>query len=261
MRASRLIALMLFLAASCAAPGGASLEDTRRAAAPTGKLRVGMILAANHAVRDPATSELRGIAIDLGREAARRLGVPFEPVAYASFDALWAGAKKGEWDMATMGTTPERAAAVDFTQPYMSVEYAFLVVASSQAMRPPELDRANMRIGVLKQSAPDQYLTTAMRNVQIVRSTTVNEMVESAQGGNVDALFGTRIGMGNQKPKLAGSRLLDEAFGGEATAIAVPKGRPLAATYAARFVMEAKADGSVKRIVEKAALPGVVPAQ
>lgn len=254
------LALAAFLATSCVGVSAPSRDEVRQAVAPTGKLRLGMVLAANHATRDAATGELRGIAVDLGREAARRIDVPFEAVPYASFDALWAGMKSAQWDMAAMGVTPERAAEVDFTPPYMTVEYTFLVPAGSPLTSPTDVDRPGMKIGVLKLSAPDQYLSQAMKQAQVVRSTTVVEMVDSFRTGRAGALFGSRIGMLNQVSKLPGSKVLDGAFGGEGTAIAVPKGRPLVADYARSFVERVKSDGFAKRVIDKAALPGIVAA-
>src|SRR3954463_6237775 len=61
--------------------GTLSLAELQRTLAPGGKLRVGVYVGApSSAVRDNATGELTGVAHDLGKELARRLGVPFEPV-------------------------------------------------------------------------------------------------------------------------------------------------------------------------------------
>ena len=60
--------------------------------APTGKLRAGInysnfILAS----KDPAGGEPRGIAPDLSREIARRLGVPIEFVTFQGAGAMAEG--------------------------------------------------------------------------------------------------------------------------------------------------------------------------
>ena len=88
MRAFSIAIASLMLVAGCAGIPSSSESISKQAVAPTGKLRVGMLLVANHATKDPATGELRGVAVDLGREAARRLGVPFEPVTYDVFADL-----------------------------------------------------------------------------------------------------------------------------------------------------------------------------
>lgn len=54
--------------------------------APTGKLRVGLILSNQVLVsKDPQTGELRGVTVSLGRALAKRLEVPFEPVGRRVF--------------------------------------------------------------------------------------------------------------------------------------------------------------------------------
>ena len=50
-----------------------------------GKLRAGLGVVAPHwAIKDPATGELRGVAVDLARALAARLGVELVPVEYPS---------------------------------------------------------------------------------------------------------------------------------------------------------------------------------
>ena len=79
----------------------AAAQESRHALAPTGKLRVGLYLdSPTHVVRDPASGEMKGVGFDLGKELARRMEVPFEPVLYRVIDDLIAGAKSGEWDVA-----------------------------------------------------------------------------------------------------------------------------------------------------------------
>jgi ABC-type amino acid transport substrate-binding protein len=61
----------------------AGAQNERELLAPTGRLRVGVYLGSPLSmVRDPATGEARGLSVDLGKELANRLGVPFEQVTY-----------------------------------------------------------------------------------------------------------------------------------------------------------------------------------
>jgi ABC-type amino acid transport substrate-binding protein len=63
--------------------------------APTGKLRVAFVSGPLYATKDPATGELKGVAVDLGKDLARRVGVPFDPVVYPNPPALIGDAKSG----------------------------------------------------------------------------------------------------------------------------------------------------------------------
>lgn len=262
MRAIRRLAVILALVlAGCAGPRTAPTPDARSALAPTGKLRVGFISGSPiHATKDAASGEFRGVAVDLGKEMARRLGVSFEPVAYTSVPALIAGAKTGEWDVATMGISTERASVVDFTAPYMEVEFSYLVPPGSRITTLADVDRPGVRIGVVEKSSPDAYLASTMRSATLVRSSTIADMVESLRAGRADVIFGTKAGMYSQAEKLAGSRVLEGRSGGEKAGMATPKGRDYSAAYARKFVESAKSEGLVEAAIERAALRGVVAA-
>jgi polar amino acid transport system substrate-binding protein len=90
MRATRWVitGILAFLFSGCANIQTAPTAETRQALAPTGKLRFGILLVPLYATKDPASGELTGIAPDLGRQFAQRLGVPFDPVTYANPPAL-----------------------------------------------------------------------------------------------------------------------------------------------------------------------------
>src|SRR5207237_10440198 len=100
--------------------------------APRGTMRAGInygnvILA----TKDAATGESRGVAIDLTRELAQRLGVSFELVAYASVAAMVDAAKTGAWDIAFLGIDPAREDEIGFSAAYLEIEATYLVPASS----------------------------------------------------------------------------------------------------------------------------------
>ena len=68
--------------------------------APSGTLRAAInfgnpILA----TKDAATSEPRGVSVDLARELGRRLGVPVQLVPYTAAGKVVEGLKAGEWDV------------------------------------------------------------------------------------------------------------------------------------------------------------------
>jgi polar amino acid transport system substrate-binding protein len=254
-------AVLGLLLNGCAGVQTAPTQEEKQALAPTGKLRVGFISGSPiHATKDAASGEFKGVAVDLGKELARRIGVPFEPVAYTSVPALIAGAKTGQWDVATMGISTERALLVDFTAPYMEVEFSYLVPKGSPISTQSDVDRRGIRIGVVEKASPDVYLTGTIRSATLVRAPTIAGMVESLRAGRADVLFGTKAGMLSQAEKLAGSRVLEGRSGGENTGMAVPKRRDSSAAYVRQFVESAKSEGLVKAAIERAALRGVVVA-
>jgi polar amino acid transport system substrate-binding protein len=58
--------------------------------------------------------------------------------------------------------------------------------------------------------------------------------------------------------KLPGARVLDGHFHAAGVAPAVPKERPAALAYVTAFIEEAKAEGAVRRILDRHGIKGVV---
>jgi polar amino acid transport system substrate-binding protein len=148
-----LLAAIAFTAAASAAepPSSAALRDL----APTGKLRVTFIASNPVQAVKEATGELRGPAIDLGRELARRLGVPFEPLGQPRAADIVASAKTGSWDLAFLAIDPERADVVDFSPAYLEAHNEYLAPAGSRVASFAEADRAGVKIGVGQRDAVD----------------------------------------------------------------------------------------------------------
>jgi ABC-type amino acid transport substrate-binding protein len=93
-------AIVGLLLTGCAGTSTAPTAEARQALAPTGKLRVALQLGnALNVTRDSASGEMKGLGHDLGKELARRIGVPFEPVLYPSIGAILDSGKSGAWDV------------------------------------------------------------------------------------------------------------------------------------------------------------------
>jgi polar amino acid transport system substrate-binding protein len=89
---------------------------------------------------DPA-GEWHGIAVDIGRELAKQLGAPFEPIGYKSVPELLKAAKTGERDVAFVALNPARSADWDFTAAYLEVDNTYLVLAGSPIRSVGDADR------------------------------------------------------------------------------------------------------------------------
>ena len=150
--------------------------QARQALAPTGQLRVAFLSGVLYATKDTTTGELKGVAVDLGREVARRMGMPFQPVLYPNPAAIIAGAKSGEWDVALMGINAERAAAVDFSAPYMEVEQGYLVRVGVPVTTASEVDKPGIRIAVIEKAGADLHLSSTLKNATLVHAKNVGEL-------------------------------------------------------------------------------------
>src|SRR5690349_15146196 len=99
------LAAVLFMTTSAAAqmhrPEAAEL-------APTGKLRVGVLMLSYFAVKEG--DELKGWSPDMGNELARQLGVPAELVPIHNPANMIDAFKTGSIDVTFIGITKDRAA-------------------------------------------------------------------------------------------------------------------------------------------------------
>jgi polar amino acid transport system substrate-binding protein len=229
--------------------------------APAGTLRAGInygnfILA----TRDPATGESRGVAIDLTRELARRLGVPVEIVPYDSVAAMVDAAKTGAWDIAFLGIDPAREGDIGFTAAYLQIEATYLVPAASPLRAVADVDRDGIRVAAPARANYELFLGRSLKHAQLVRAPTAGAAFDLLASGQVNALAGLRQALIDLAGRLPGSRILDGGFMHVPQAIGVPRGRDAGLAYLRAFVAEAKASGMVGRAIAQTGARGVAVA-
>ena len=253
------VLLAVALLSTCAMAAPVAPPAARSELAPTGKLRVGLLVMNRAYVTkiDP-TGEWQGIAVDIGRELARQLGVPFEPIGYKFVPELLAGAKAGEWDVAFIGVDPSRVTEMDFTAPYLEADNTYLVLTNSPIRKVDDADRPGNRIAVTQGATQDLVLSRMLKHAEVVRVPTVPTVgVELLRSGNVHALAANYQALVQLAAKTPGTRVAEGSVYGTPQALAVAKGRPAGAAYAREFIEYAKASGLVRQAVQHANLPGV----
>ena len=108
--------------------------EVRQALAPTGALRVGVYLGSPTSwVKDPKTGESVGIAMDLGKELAKRLTVPVQLVEFDRVAQVLDAVKGGQVDLTFTNATAVRAKDLDLTAPWVQLERGHLVVVHRPA--------------------------------------------------------------------------------------------------------------------------------
>ncbi|HVL55990.1 MAG TPA: transporter substrate-binding domain-containing protein [Burkholderiaceae bacterium] len=238
--------------------GFAQSQDVQRALAPSGKLRVGLLLGSpTQALRDASSGELRGVGHDLGQELALRLQVPFEPVLFQAIGPLVDAVKAGAVDVAFFGYSDERAKVMDYAPVHLEVEFGYLVPAGSSIMRSDEVDRPGIRVATQEKSLPDAFLARSLKNAQLVRAPTNAAALELVREGKADAAFSIKPNLFDLSKRLPGSRVLDDRPGIDPHAMAMPKGRDAGLDFARKFIIEAKSSGTVMKAIERAGLRGV----
>ena len=254
--------LMTLLLAACAGPAARAPVDSAvlRELAPTGKLRAGIAVGAvsspTWSVRDPATGQPRGVAVDLARALAAQLGVPLELQPYASTGKITEAGPKGEWDVGFMPVDATRAAILDFGPAYFLVESTWLVKADSGIRTLADVDRPGVRAAGVAGTTTARSAARSLKNTKLMEYSTSDELIASIREGRADAIaLGRESLVDLANKQLPGSRVLPGYYQATGVAIAVPKGRAAALAYVTRFMEKAKADGTVRRALDASGLP------
>lgn len=229
--------------------------------APTGRLRVGINLSNFLLTRtDAATGEHGGVAVDLGRELGRQLGVPVELVPYPNPGALADAAKTGVWDVGFLGAEPQRANEIDFTAAYVEIEATYLVPPGSPLKTIADVDREGVRIGVPTKSAYELYLTRSLKHAKLVHEKGGDNAFRRYVDDKLDALAGLRPRLVTDQEQQPGSRILDGNFTAVQQAAGTPKGRSAGARYLREFIEEMKETGFVAKAIEASGVRGLTVA-
>jgi len=234
------------------------LSEVRSGLAPRGKLRAGInysnfLLAA----KDTATGEPRGIAVELSREIARRLGVSVEFVTFEAAGRMADAVTTGDWDIAFLGNEPERASQIFFTPPYLEVDAGYLAPAGSRIQSITDADREGLRIAIAEKSAYDLFLSRSLRHAKLVRAKGMDASYDLFATERPDLLAGIKPWLVMVAEKMPGSRVLPGRFMAVQQCIGTPRGRESGAKYLCEFVEDVKTSGFLSGTVRRLGLRGV----
>jgi polar amino acid transport system substrate-binding protein len=260
--------LLILVAAgvlAAVAVGGALAADdaARKELAPTGKLRVGIAVGptpgAGNVAMD-ASGQPLGLGADLGRELAKKLGVPLEWVPYPNSGALTDGVASGAWDVAFIPVDEQRKQKVDFGPPHIVLQSTFLVAPGSTIQSLEQADKPGVRIVGVENTATSRAAQRSLKNVTMTNVKTAQELFDLLRTGKADAIAQSRESLTQMAAKLPGSRVLPGAYLNSFVAVAVPKNKPAALAYASAFIEEAKASGMVRRSLDSVGMQSSVVA-
>jgi polar amino acid transport system substrate-binding protein len=248
---------LLVSGSAVAATSTTPSSEARQVLAPIGTLRVGINLQRIFlAKRNAASGEVTGIAMDLGRMLAQRLGVTFEPVFYPNVGAVVDGARAGAWDIAFLAVDPARADVIEFTAPYIEVDNTYLVPVESPIRTVADADRPGVRIAVGLRNATGLFLKRSLKHAELVGTQGIGAM-ELLRSGKVDIAAGTRDALLVIQEELGGYRLLEDRFNAVGHSIALPRERASGLPYVNTFVEEIKGSGAVAQAIAQHSIRGI----
>jgi polar amino acid transport system substrate-binding protein len=224
--------------------------------APTGKLRLAIAVSpspsAQFAIQDGNT--YRGVAVTLGRALAAKLGVPVEIIPHQASGEIQNSAASNRWDVAFLPVDDERKKFVDFGNAYHLLQSTFLVGSGSKIQSVKDADAKGVGLGGVANTATFRAAKKATPNATHIDFTGVDAAVAAMREGKIVGIALSRESLSGLLGKIAGSRILDDAFLNSSTAVCVPKGKPAALAYVSEFIEEAKASGLVRKALDEMGL-------
>lgn len=232
-------------------------QDALSELAPGGTLRAGinmgnaLLVTGSTPAGDP-----EGVAPDMAREIANRLGVDISYVPFASPGELADAAGGDVWDIGLIAAEPARAETIAFTAAYVEIEATYLVPEDSPFASIEEVDREGVRIAISGRSAYDLYLTRNLQHAELVRAKGAGAAFDLFVQQKLDALAGLRPALITEAAKLTGARILDGRFTAVQQAVGTRRGNEAGAAFLREFVEEAKASGLVAGLIERHGVVG-----
>jgi polar amino acid transport system substrate-binding protein len=225
---------------------------------PSGVLRAAINMANSLLVSGSGPGgEPEGVAPDLAREIATRLGVAVACVPFARPGELADAAGHGVWDIGLIAAEPARAQTIAFSPAYAEIAATYLVPAGSPRQTIADVDRPGVRIAIAARSAYDLWLSRHLRHAELVRAPGLDPAFELFVKEKLDALAGLRPRLLSDLENLPGARILDGQFTAVQQAVGTARGNQAGAAFLRDFVEEAKASGLIARLIERHRIRGL----
>ena len=168
-------------------------QDVLAELAPSGVLRAGINLSNFLLVSGKSpTGEPEGVAPDMARAIAERLGVEVAYVTFPRPGELADAAGANVWDIGLIAAEPARAEVIAFSPAYAEIEATYLVPAGSKITRVAEVDRPGIRIAIAARAAYDLWLSRHLEHAELIRAASLDASYDLFVAEKLDALAGLR---------------------------------------------------------------------
>ena len=198
-----------------------------------------------------------GVAPDMARAIADRLGVPVRYVTFPKPGELADAAGRDVWDIGLIGAEPARAALIEFTPAYVEIESTYLVPPGSALQSVEEVDRPGIRIAVAAGTAYGLWLDRNIRHAELLHSDGIEASFEQFQREKLDALAGLKPRLLTDVERMPGARILPGQFAAVQQAIGTLRENGTGARFLRDFVQEAISSGMVAGLTAKHGVQGL----
>jgi len=202
---------------------------------------------------------VNGVAVDLGKFIAVKLGVAFDPVVYANQEAYVQSFGKGGWDIVIGVRSALAEEKTDMSPDFMVADAMYIAAPGREFADATKIDRPGVKVGVSQGGGSDQILSRALKSAQVVRVPGgVPNAVQALRIGTVDVWATNPVTLQEIEDALPGSKIVPGAWTTGRYAASLPKGRSaVAQNKLAEIVGEAKRTGIVQKAIERAGFKGV----
>jgi polar amino acid transport system substrate-binding protein len=250
-------AALVLGAALMAAP--ALADGLKDEIAPTGKLRVAIgVSAAGGAYWSNKTESggYTGVPVELGKEMAAQLGVPVEYVPYTNSGNITNAASTGAWDITFLPQDAERETKMSFGPIYEVADATYIVKAGSPIKDFATLDQPGVKVAAVNGTTTMRGAQAHLKNAKVTGYQTYDEIFNLLKNGEIDAFALSRDQLTEMAKQIPGTRVLDETFKKTVTAVAVPLNHPQSLAFAKKFMVDAIANGTMRKAYDNNGLTG-----
>jgi polar amino acid transport system substrate-binding protein len=254
----RLILILSFLVVSAAMACAQQAPDPRVAdIVQAGKVRVALFLP--QFTKNPTTGEIRGDVhlVEIAQALAARLGVELVLVDYPTPGKAVEGLKTGSCDVMFLGIDQSRVTELGFSPPFAELDFTYLVPSGSLIRSASDADQPGVRIAAIRNHESTLTLIRILKHATLVYADTPEPAFGLLRTGSADAWASVGFALQPYSLRLPGSRVLEDRYGANRQAMAVPKAEIGRLSYISEFIEEAKASGLVQRAIDDGGLRGI----